>query len=750
MSVTDGSSMLLDSMVTKISDSAALSLSGEGTSSTLKNGATLNVTNATVSVADKAKLEVAKSNVVLSSNAEMKVDNGATVTLDKDSILSVDDSSKLLIAASTTGGKFVNNGTVTLNGIFETDRNSSASECSDEAVGIFENRGTLDINSGSTNHNVNNGKLVNYSTVSLNGVIENGDHCIHNMKDATFTIDGEGSQIIGGSVMNYGTMNALVSNAITGASVVNTGALWLTDATGTSHGTLSKLKSYNDTNGTLYVSASALSAASTYDKALISGDASVASNIFTATDRSTQIFVVGDTSVRSPYEFDTAYGLKYVYAMDSDPGASPVAASIDDLSNPDLSVGRNATGENAYIYSYNGFIKSTVTNGVVDKNASVNGDYVSTLSNLTNVPQALVYNMLMNGYGNTADTGYKYIHEALFMDKSSGDYGRYVEVPTRLMAYSGFYQSAMQILAKTSESVNSHLSGQGIAFDPKRELGLSLWMVPFFAHQENDGFGAGNLSYDSKVNIRGVTIGMDRQDDEWIYGGFLNLGSSCSAGERLAAGASAEYDFWGLGLYGHYTHDKFRLDGQAGITFMHGTMEYDTPITGFGTLSASPDLKMWDAELTASYGIELNSPDWELRPSAGIKFRHFDADDYDLNSEAGTILHTSPDDINQWIAPVRVALSHDFDTDSQWHHTIKVDAGIDFVLGDVKSVDHSSYYGFEDVMSLNTEIADHEIFRANAGWSFSKEHFLGRISAGIGHSEHMDEYSISGELRYQF
>ena len=77
-------------------------------------------------------------------------------------------------------------------------------------------------------------------------------------------------------------------------------------------------------------------------------------------------------------------------------------------------------------------------------------------------------------------------------------------------------------------------------------------------------------------------------------------------------------------------------------------------------------------------------------------------------------------------------------------------AGIDFVLGDVKSVDHSSYYGFDDVMSLNTEIADHEIFRANAGWSFSKEHFLGRISAGIGHSEHMDEYSISGELRYQF
>ena len=362
-----------------------------------------------------------------------------------------------------------------------------------------------------------------------------------------------------------------------------------------------------------------------------------------------------------------------------------------------------------------------------------------------------------NSYFNVSNALYNTFHEAHqfgttgsgadFLSAVAGETtngGKEAEQAARLGQLGGIYQTALT----TSRMIDRTVANRtGVAntscslFTPDAKKGVSVWATPVFNYTDADGLNSDGLGYGSSVKLSSLAVGADYLAENNVRaGGFFHVGTGKADGNGLANSTDGDVSFWGLGIYGSYTYDKFDISGDLSWTKIKDDVDSSLNMFAYHKLSADIDSTLVKASVNGQYRFTVGSVD--LVPNAGLHYTSIKVDGYNVKADSLTVAKVGSSTANIFSIPVGLSVEKTFDMGNDWKLKPVANVSVSYNMGDTDTDFTSSFVGLAGD-KLKAEIIDDFTYGAGAGLSLTRKDTTS-IDAGINYvgSENTNSFDV--------
>ncbi|WP_161787433.1 autotransporter family protein [Endozoicomonas numazuensis] len=167
--------------------------------------------------------------------------------------------------------------------------------------------------------------------------------------------------------------------------------------------------------------------------------------------------------------------------------------------------------------------------------------------------------------------------------------------------------------------------------DSVENRGFWFQLLKSDAHKKDSKNSTDDRILGYELDVSGITLGLEKEWDEWIYGGAITLVTSDT--RKHHSSDSAQANNYQLSLYGSWQHKGWFVDGIANLGFSkHDRTRYidgffDTP------LKASYDSQIAGFQILT--GKSLQWLEYTLEPMLGLNYTYLHSDSYQ-EEDAGT------------------------------------------------------------------------------------------------------------------
>ena len=355
-----------------------------------------------------------------------------------------------------------------------------------------------------------------------------------------------------------------------------------------------------------------------------------------------------------------------------------------------------------------------------------------------------------NGDGTTTPVLYRIAHNDLLEAMSRDTNGRAFDSAAELGVFAGSAQAAL-LVAQTSQDAVAGRTGIGatssaLTFADNGQ-GAGLWINPIYISQDSDGFNVANKDYGVDIDLYGVALGGDYTLANGIrLGAFFNLGSGDSEGNGQASQVSADFDYWGLGLYAGYSMGAFSVVGDFSYSVVDTDAEAGTEV---GTLTSSYDTDIISVGVTGQYEFDFGGA--KVTPHAGLRYSSISIDDFDLGTssyqDGG---HFDADRANVFSIPVGVTVAKEFAFDT-WTVKPSFDLTLQGNFGDDEIDSNNSWDGVANMTTqYSAEFLDNFTYGATVGVAAKTGNFSLGLGLGYTGSSNTDSFNATANARFTF
>lgn len=299
------------------------------------------------------------------------------------------------------------------------------------------------------------------------------------------------------------------------------------------------------------------------------------------------------------------------------------------------------------------------------------------------------------------------------------------------------------------DAVNSRMGmgvTQGNMLFSENAQGAGIWFVPVYRNHDSDSFDADGVEYGVDMDLDGAALGVDYTTaSDLRFGAYFNIGSGDADGQGVASNVSNDFDYWGVGLYGGMSFNQFAVTADLGYTQLSNDIDGTTTL---GKGNADPDSSAFTVGVTAQYTFVTDMLD--VTPHVGLRYTSLELDDYSVDSDAGVIANTDADKLNVFSIPVGITLSSDLDAGA-WTVRPALDLQVTANAGDNELDTDTTFTGANRAASLSAEVLDDWTYGATLGIQaqYNKSLSLG-VNVNYVGSENVDEFGVTGDIRYNF
>ena len=370
-----------------------------------------------------------------------------------------------------------------------------------------------------------------------------------------------------------------------------------------------------------------------------------------------------------------------------------------------------------------------------------------------------------NSYFNVSNALYNTFHEAHqfgttgagadFLSAVAGETtngGKEAEQAARLGQLGGIYQTALttsRMIDRTVANRTGVANTSGTLFTPDAKKGVSVWATPVFNYTDADGLNSDGLGYGSSVKLSSLAVGADYLADNNVRaGGFFHVGTGKADGNGLADSTDGDVSFWGLGIYGSYTYDKFDISGDLSWTKIKDDVDSSLNMYAYHKLGADIDSTLVKASVNGQYRFTVGSVD--LVPNAGLHYTNIKVDGYNVKADGLTVAKIGSSTANIFSIPVGLSVEKTFDLGNDWKLKPVANVSVSYNMGDTDTDFTSSFVGLAGD-KLKAEIIDDFTYGAGAGLSLTKNN-TASIDAGINYvgSQNTNSFDVFLKGSYQF
>lgn len=370
-----------------------------------------------------------------------------------------------------------------------------------------------------------------------------------------------------------------------------------------------------------------------------------------------------------------------------------------------------------------------------------------------------------NSYFNVSNALYNTFHEAHqfgttgsgadFLSAVAGETtngGKEAEQAARLGQLGGIYQTALttsRMIDRTVANRTGVANTSGSLFTPDAKKGVSVWATPVFNYTDADGLNSDGLGYGSSVKLSSLAVGADNLAENNVRaGGFIHVGTGKADGKGLADSTDGDVSFWGLGIYGSYTYDKFDISGDLSWTKIKDDVDSSLNMYAYHKLTADIDSTLVKASVNGQYRFTVGTVD--LVPNAGLHYTNIKVDGYNVKADGLTVAKVGSSTANIFSIPVGLSVEKTFDMGNDWKLKPVANVSVSYNMGDTDTDFTSSFVGLAGD-KLKAEIIDDFTYGAGAGLSLTKNN-TASIDAGINYvgSQNTNSFDVFLKGSYQF
>lgn len=370
-----------------------------------------------------------------------------------------------------------------------------------------------------------------------------------------------------------------------------------------------------------------------------------------------------------------------------------------------------------------------------------------------------------NSYFNVSNALYNTFHEAHqfgttgagadFLSAVAGETtngGKEAEQAARLGQLGGIYQTALttsRMIDRTVANRTGVANTSGTLFTPDAKKGVSVWATPVFNYTDADGLNSDGLGYGSSVKLSSLAVGADYLAENNVRaGGFFHIGTGKADGKGLADSTDGDVSFWGLGIYGSYTYDKFDISGDLSWTKIKDDVDSSLNMFAYHKLNADIDSTLVKASVNGQYRFTVGSVD--LVPNAGLHYTNIKVDGYNVKADSLTVAKVGSSTTNIFSIPVGLSVEKTFDMGNDWKLKPAANVSVSYNMGDTDTDFTSSFVGLAGD-KLKAEIIDDFTYGAGAGLSLTKNN-TASIDAGVNYvgSQNTNSFDVFLKGSYQF
>lgn len=327
--------------------------------------------------------------------------------------------------------------------------------------------------------------------------------------------------------------------------------------------------------------------------------------------------------------------------------------------------------------------------------------------------------------------------------------GRPADVAARMGVFAGSAEAALIAGTGTYEAVAGRFGmgqqGQLMSYANNGQ-GTALWLSPIYKDHESDGFNADGISWGSDASLTGFALGADYTLDSGLrYGVTINAGQGDSSGQGAATGVDGDFDYFSLGAYAGFVRGPYSVVGDLSYSVVDSDVKASTEV---GKLNTSFDTTNLSMGVTGQINLSVNGLD--IVPHLGLRYTRLDMDSYDVMSDYGRVGSVTTSSASMFTIPAGITISKEYFSED-WSFQPSIDFNVTGSFGD-DSLDGSIHWdgvGNFDV-STKTEFTDNVSYGVLVGFGAQSERLS--VGAGLGYttSSSVDEFSLTGNLRYAF
>ena len=327
--------------------------------------------------------------------------------------------------------------------------------------------------------------------------------------------------------------------------------------------------------------------------------------------------------------------------------------------------------------------------------------------------------------------------------------GRPADVAARMGVFAGSAEAALIAGTGTYEAVAGRFGmgqqGQLMSYANNGQ-GTALWLSPIYKDHDSDGFNADGISWGSDASLTGFALGADYTLDSGLrYGVTINAGQGDSSGQGAATGVEGDFDYFSLGAYAGFVSGPYSVVGDLSYSVVDSDVKASTEV---GKLNTSFDTTNLSMGVTGQINLSVNGLD--IVPHLGLRYTRLDMDSYDVMSDYGRVGSVTTSSASMFTIPAGITISKEYFSE-EWSFQPSIDFNVNGSFGD-DSLDGSIHWdgvGNFDV-STKTEFTDNVSYGVLVGFGAQSERLS--VGAGLGYttSSSVDEFSLTGNLRYAF
>ncbi|MCK0535367.1 MULTISPECIES: autotransporter domain-containing protein [unclassified Anaerobiospirillum] len=327
--------------------------------------------------------------------------------------------------------------------------------------------------------------------------------------------------------------------------------------------------------------------------------------------------------------------------------------------------------------------------------------------------------------------------------------GRPADVAARMGVFAGSAEAALIAGTGTYEAVAGRFGmgqqGQLMSYANNGQ-GTALWLSPIYKDHDSDGFNADGISWGSDASLTGFALGADYTLDSGLrYGVTINAGQGDSSGQGAATGVEGDFDYFSLGAYAGFVSGPYSVVGDLSYSVVDSDVKASTEV---GKLNTSFDTTNLSMGVTGQINLSVNGLD--IVPHLGLRYTRLDMDSYDVMSDYGRVGSVTTSSASMFTIPAGITISKEYFSE-EWSFQPSIDFNVTGSFGD-DSLDGSIHWdgvGNFDV-STKTEFTDNVSYGVLVGFGAQSERLS--VGAGLGYttSSSVDEFSLTGNLRYAF
>jgi outer membrane autotransporter protein len=334
------------------------------------------------------------------------------------------------------------------------------------------------------------------------------------------------------------------------------------------------------------------------------------------------------------------------------------------------------------------------------------------------------------------------------------------EVATALASAAPTVNSAIaQVAHEVGERVTSNIdnrltlvrSGQssyntGMSAGDTTVEGWGVWGELFgsdFTQDKRNGIEG----YDG--NMWGVTLGVDWQVDSATILGLAATYSTTDVDHDLARN-NLDIDSFQGSLYGSFSCNPWYVQGMLGLAHhdYDQTRHIIAGATAVGTALA--DYKAWEWLANVEAGYVYKQDEWNLIPSALLRYSHLDIDNYDERGAAGANLSVKNDNINAFVAGLGLKVQYDSNyADSRIVPEAHFNIYYDFIAD--RQIANSTMFGTGTVFSAKGFEPSKDSYEVGVGLNiYTARNSVFSVNYDYLFKSDFDSHSGFVKLRYQW